>query len=162
VEERVLSEASKAEIRKIREEYPDPESALLPALSLAQRDYGGWLPEEAFDEVAEVMDLPATYVASVASFYTMLYRKPVGQHLIQVCTNLSCSLLGAEQLLDYIGNKLGIGVGETTQDGKFTLLEVECLGSCGTAPMMQVDDRYYENLTQDKIDHILAELISKG
>jgi NADH-quinone oxidoreductase subunit E len=162
VEERVLSEASKAEIRKIREEYPDPESALLPALSLAQRDYGGWLPEEAFDEVAEVMDLPATYVASVASFYTMLYRKPVGQHLIQVCTNLSCSLLGAEHLLDYIGNKLGIGVGETTQDGKFTLLEVECLGSCGTAPMMQVDDRYYENLTQDKIDHILAELISKG
>jgi NADH-quinone oxidoreductase subunit E len=162
VEERVLSEASKAEIRKIRDEYPDPQSAVLPALSLAQREYGGWLPEQAFDEVAEVMGLPATYVASVASFYTMLYGKPVGRHLIQVCTNLSCSLLGAEHLLDYIGGKLGIGVGETTQDGRFTLIEVECLGSCGTAPMMQVDDQYYENLTQDKIDHILAEMIAKG
>jgi NADH-quinone oxidoreductase E subunit len=162
VEERLLSETSKAEIRKIRDEYPDSHSALLPALSLAQRDYGGWLPQEAFDEVAALMGLPATYAASAASFYTLLNRKPVGQHLIQVCTNLSCSLLGAEHLLDYIEGKLGIGVGETTQDSKFTLLEVECLGSCGTAPMMQVDDRYYENLTEARIDQILAELSSKG
>jgi NADH-quinone oxidoreductase E subunit len=158
VEERLLSETSKAEIRKIRQEYPDAQSAMLPALNLAQRDYGGWLPEQALDEVAAVMGLPATYVASVASFYTMLNRKPVGQHLIQVCTNLSCSLMGAEHLLDYLGGKLGIGVGETTEDGKFSLMEVECLGSCGTAPMMQVDDRYYENLTQDKIDEILNTL----
>lgn len=154
----MLSEESKAEIRRVRDEYPDPQSALLPALCLAQQDYGGWLPEAAFDEVASVMDLPATQVASVATFYTMLNKKPVGRHLVQVCTNISCSLLGAEHLVEHIGRKLGITVGETTGDGKFTLLEVECLGSCGTGPMMQVDDRYYENLTEDKIDRILAEL----
>jgi NADH-quinone oxidoreductase subunit E len=154
----VLSEQSKREIQKIRDEYPDPQSALLPALYLAQQDYGGWLPEQAFDEVAEVMGLPPTQVASVATFYTMLNKKPVGRHLIQVCTNISCSLLGAEHLLSYISRKLGIAVGETSGDGKFTLLEVECLGSCGTAPMMQVDDAYHENLTEEKIDQILASL----
>jgi NADH-quinone oxidoreductase subunit E len=155
----VLSEQSKTDILKIRDEYPDAQSALLPALYLAQRDYGGWLPEGAFDEVAALMDLPPTQVAAAASFYTMLNRRPVGQHLIQVCTNISCSLLGAEHLLDYVGRKLGIGVGETTPDGKFTLLEVECLGSCGTGPMMQVNDAYYKNLTEEKIDSILAGMM---
>ena len=154
----MLSEKSKAEILKIRDEFPDPQSALLPALCLAQEDYGGWLPEAAFDEVAAVMGLPATQVAAVASFYTMLNRKPVGRHLVQVCTNISCSLLGAEHLVEFIGRKLGIGLGETTPDGRVTLLEVECLGSCGTAPMMQVDDTYYENLTEEKIVQILANL----
>lgn len=155
----MLSEQSKTDILKIRDEYPDAQSALLPALYLAQRDYGGWLPEGAFDEVAALMDLPPTQVAAAASFYTMLNRRPVGQHLIQVCTNISCSLLGAEHLLDYVGRKLGIGVGETTPDGKFTLLEVECLGSCGTGPMMQVNDAYYENLTEERIDSILAGMM---
>lgn len=154
----MLSEESKSEIQRIRDEYPDPQSALLPALYLAQRDYGGWLPQEAFDEVAHAMDLPATQVAAAASFYTMLNQKPVGRHVVQVCTNISCSLLGAEHLLQYVGRKLGIEPGETTPDGKFTLLEVECLGSCGTAPMMQVDDAYHENLTEDKIDRILTEV----
>ena len=154
----MLSEQSKREIRKIRDEYPNPQSALLPALYLAQQDHGGWLPEQAFDEVAEVMGLPPTQVAAAAAFYTMLNKKPVGRHLIQVCTNISCSLLGAEHLLSYISRKLGIDVGETTGDGKFTLLEVECLGSCGTAPMMQVDDLYHENLTEEKVDQILAGL----
>ena len=153
-----LSKQSKREIEKIRDEYPDAQSALLPALYLAQQDYCGWLPEQAFDEVAEVMGLPATQVAAAATFYTMLNKKPVGRHLIQVCTNISCSLLGAEHLLSYISQKLGINVGETTEDGKFTLLEVECLGSCGTAPMMQVDDAYYENLTKEKVDQILASM----
>lgn len=155
----MLSEQSKTDILKIRDEYPDAQSALLPALYLAQRDYGGWLPEGAFDEVAALMDLPPTQVAAAASFYTMLNRRPVGQHLVQVCTNISCSLLGAEHLLDYVARKLGVGVGETTPDGKFTLLEVECLGSCGTAPMMQVDDAYYENLTEEKVDGILAGMM---
>ena len=155
----MLSEQAKTEILRIRDEYPDAQSALLPALYLAQQDYGGWLPEGAFDEVAAVMDLPATLVSSVASFYTMFNKKPVGRHLIQVCTNISCSLLGAESLVGYIGRKLGIQPGETTEDARFTLLEVECLGSCGTAPMMQVDDAYYEDLTEEKIDRILAELM---
>jgi NADH-quinone oxidoreductase subunit E len=155
----VLSEQAKAEILKIQDEYPDPQSALLPALYLAQQDYGGWLPEEAFDEVAAVMDLPATFVSSVASFYTMFNKRPVGRHLIQVCTNISCSLLGAESLVGYIGRKLGIQPGEITEDARFALLEVECLGACGAAPMMQVDDAYYENLTEERIDRILAELM---
>jgi NADH-quinone oxidoreductase E subunit len=158
LEELVLSDKSKTEILKIRDEVPDPRSALLPALCLAQQDYGGWLPEAAFDEVAAVMGLAATQVAAVASFYTMLNRKPVGRHLVQVCTNISCSLLGADHLVEFIGRKLGIGLGETTPDGRVTLLEVECLGSCGTAPMMQVDDTYFENLTEEKIVQILANL----
>jgi NADH-quinone oxidoreductase E subunit len=125
---------------------------------LAQQDHGGWLPEEALDAVAEAMELPATRVAAVASFYTMLNRKPVGKHMIQVCTNLACSLLGAEHLVDHLARRLGIGVGETTADGQFTLLEVECLGSCGTAPMMQIDDAYYENLTVEELDRIIDRL----
>ena len=153
-----LSEQSKREIQQIRDEYPDAQSALLPALYLAQQDYCGWLPEQAFDEVAEAMGLPPTQVAAAATFYTMLNKKPVGRHLIQVCTNISCSLLGAEHLLSYISRKLGIKVGETTEDGRITLLEVECLGSCGTAPMMQVNDAYHEDLTEEKIDQILASL----
>jgi NADH-quinone oxidoreductase subunit E len=158
----VLSEKSKAEIEKLRGEYPDPQSALLAALNLAQKDYGGWLPQEALAQVAGEMDLPIATVGAVASFYTMLYRKPMGRHLIQVCTNISCSLLGAGHLVEYISDRLGIRPGETTPDGLFTLLEVECLGSCGTAPMMQVDDRYYDMLTEQKIDQILRKLAQEG
>jgi NADH-quinone oxidoreductase E subunit len=158
LEETVLSEKAKTEIASLRDEYPDAQSALLPALYLAQAEYGGWLPETALDSVAEVMGLPSTLVASVASFYTMLNGRPAGQHTIQVCTNISCSLAGAGSLLEYISHKLGISPGETTPDGKFTLLEVECLGSCGTGPMMQVNDTYHENLTEPRIDEILASL----
>jgi NADH-quinone oxidoreductase E subunit len=168
VGERLLSETSKAEIRKLRKEFAgsvpddprlrDVSAALLPALELAQRDYGGWLPEEALAEVGALMELPPAQVAAVASFYTMLNLKPVGRHLVQVCTNVSCSLLGAEHLVVYIARRLGIEPGETTPDGKFTLLEVECLGSCGTAPMMQLDDTYYEGLTEQKIEEILESL----
>lgn len=154
----MLSDSSIRELRRIRKEYPDPQSALLPALYRAQEDYGGWLPEGAFEEVAAEMDVSPALVASVASFYTMLNRRPVGRHLIQICTNISCSLLGSERLVEHVSRKLNVQPGETTADGKFTLLEVECLGSCGTAPMMQVDDQYYETLTKDRVDEILASL----
>ena len=154
----MLTDKSKEEIRRIRDEYPDPDSALLPALYLAQNDYDGWLPEEAIEAVAAVMGLTPARVGAMASFYTLFHRQPVGRHVIYVCTNVACSLLGAQHLLDYLGQKLGIRVGETSADGRFTLMEVECLGSCGTGPMMQVDDQYYENLTEDKIDQVLAEL----
>ncbi len=137
--------------------YPQARSALLPALEIAQRE-AGYLSPQVLREVALLMDLPPVEVASVASFYTMLYRRPVGKHVIQVCTNISCSLMGAEHIVDVLRKKLGIEVGETTPDGRFTLLTVECLGSCGTAPMMQVDDTYYENLTEERLDAILAEL----
>jgi NADH-quinone oxidoreductase subunit E len=153
----VLSENVKAEIKQFKGKYPDPKSALLTALHVAQREHG-WLSPEVMNDVAEVMDLPPTEVASVTSFYTMFNRRPVGENLVQVCTNISCSLLGAEHIVEYIKNKLGIDVGETTLDNKFTLVTVECLGSCGTAPMMQINDTYYENLTEKKIDQILAEL----
>ena len=153
----MLSEKARAEITELKGKYPDPKSALLPALEIAQREHG-WLSEEVMREVGQAMGLPPTEVASVASFYTMFYMQPVGKHVIQVCTNISCSLLGAEHIVDYISRKLDIDVGDTTPDGKFTLLTVECLGSCGTAPMMQVDDAYHENLTEEKIDRILAGL----
>ena len=153
----MLSENAKAEIKQVRGKYPDPRSALLPALHVAQQEHG-WLSPEVMRDVAEVMDLPPTEVASVISFYTMFNRQPVGENLIQVCTNISCSLLGAEHIVEYLKSKLGIDVGETTPDNKFTLVTVECLGSCGTAPMMQINDTYYENLTEEKIDRILAEL----
>jgi NADH-quinone oxidoreductase E subunit len=152
-----LSENAVARIKTVREKYPDPHSALLPALDIAQREHG-WLSEEVMGDVAELMDLAPVEVSSVVSFYTMFNRRPVGRYLIQVCTNVSCSLLGAEHLVEYIKNKLGIEVGETTPDKLFTLTTVECLGSCGTAPVMQINDTYYENLTEEKIDKILAEL----
>ena len=153
----MLSENVKAEIKQFKGRYPDPKSALLTALHVGQREHG-WLSPEVMRDVAEVMELPLAEVGSVASFYTMFNHQPVGENLIQVCTNISCSLLGAEHIVEYLKNKLGIDLGETTPDNKFTLVTVECLGSCGTAPMMQVNNTYYENLTEEKIDRILAEL----
>ncbi|UCC63967.1 MAG: NADH-quinone oxidoreductase subunit NuoE [Anaerolineae bacterium] len=154
----MLSEELKTRITQLKERYPQSKSALLPALHLAQREHDGWLSEEVMAEVAEVMGLPSAEVRSVVSFYTLFNRQPVGRYLVQVCTNISCSLLGAEHIVNHLERKLGIGVGETTPDGLFTLLKVECLGSCGTAPMMQVNDTYYENLTVERVDQILSEL----
>jgi len=153
----VLSDKAKSEIQQLKARYPHPNSALLPALALAQKEHG-WLSPEVLEEVAQVMELSPAQVGSVASFYTMFNRRPVGKYLVQVCTNIACSLLGAEHIVEHLKRQLGIGVGETTPDGRFTLMEVECLGSCGTAPVMQVNDTYYENLTAEKVDQILAEL----
>jgi NADH-quinone oxidoreductase subunit E len=153
----VLSDKAVEAIRQAQARYPHPRSALMPALHIVQGELG-WLPEEALVQVAGLLELTPAEVLSVASFYTMYNRRPVGKYLIQVCTNVSCSLLGAEHLLEHISRKLGIGVGETTPDGLFTLVEVECLGSCGTAPVMQVNERYYEQLTAAKVDAILDEL----
>lgn len=153
----MLSDKAKSEIQQLKARYPHPNSALLPALALAQKEHG-WLSPEVLEEVAAVMDLSPAQVGSVASFYTMFNRRPVGKYLIQVCTNIACSLLGAEHIVEHLKRQLGINVGETTPDGRFTLMEVECLGSCGTAPVMQVNDTYYENLTAEKVDEILAEL----
>jgi NADH-quinone oxidoreductase E subunit len=153
-----LTDQAQAEILRLRDEYPVAQSALIPALQLAQRDCGGWLPQDALDQVARLLALPATMVTAAATFYTMLQREPVGRHMIQVCTNLACSLLGGQHLLACLGRRLGIDPGQTTPDGKFTLCEVECLGSCGTAPVMQIDDRTYENLTEEQVYHILDEL----
>jgi NADH-quinone oxidoreductase E subunit len=161
-ENRLLSEEVRIAIQRLRQGFPDERSAVLPALHLAQEDRDGWLPSAAIDEVAALLGLPATYVGAVASFYTLFNRQPVGRHRIYVCTNVSCSLLGAERIVEVLASKLGIRPGETTPDGLFSLFEAECLGSCGTAPMMQVDDRYYENLTEAAIDDILDSLRGSG
>ena len=153
----MLSDNVKSEIRQLKARYPHPNSALLPALALAQKERG-WLSPEALEEVAEVMGLAPAQVGSVASFYTMYNCSPVGKHLVQVCTNIACSLLGAEHIVEHLKRRLGVEVGGTTPDGQFTLVEVQCLGSCGTAPMMQVNDVFYENLTEERVDQILAEL----
>ncbi len=150
----------KEKVEEIAGRYPERRSALLPALFLAQKEYG-YLTKEAMEEVASILGLSPVQVYEVATFYTMFNKKPVGKFHVQVCTNVSCSLLGSEMIVNCLEKKLGIKAGETTKNKLFTLTEVECLGSCGTAPMMQINDAYYENLTEEKVENILNELRSK-
>jgi NADH-quinone oxidoreductase subunit E len=137
--------------------YPRKEAAILPVLYLAQQEFG-YLGPEAIEYVGRLMGQSPARVHGVVSFYTMFKTKLIGRHHIQVCRTLPCALRGAGQLTSFIKKTLGIEVGQTTADGRFTLSEVECLASCGTAPMMQINDDYYENLTDDKVTEILASL----
>lgn len=137
--------------------YPTKHAALIPALWVVQADEG-WVSPENAEEIATVLDITASEVNEVVSFYTMFSRKPVGRHHIQVCVGICCRLRGADDVVDRLKKALGIDVGETTPDNKFTLSTVECLGSCGTAPMMQIDNDYYEDLTKDKIEKIVKNL----
>ena len=153
----MLSEAALKEIDDIQKKYPTKRSAVLPSLYVAQGEQG-YLTQEAMAEIARILEIPPTQVYEAATFYTMYNKKPVGKYHIQVCANLSCSLLGADHLVEYLSAKLGIKKGETTEDKRFTLSTVQCLGSCGTAPMLQLNDDYHENLTEEKIDKILDSL----
>lgn len=153
---KVRPETEKA-IEELVGRYPVREAALIPALHKIQDDLG-WMPVEAMDWVADKLGLPRVRVYGVVSYYTMFRRKQPGRHRLEICTNLSCSLMGAEHLRDHLCRKLGVKSGETTGDGRITLEEVECLGSCGTAPVMIVDDEYHENLTPEKVDTILSDL----
>lgn len=137
--------------------YPKKEAAMLPVLYLAQQEFGH-LSTEAIEYVAKIMEQSPARVQGVVSFYTMFNTKPIGRHHIQVCRTLSCALGGAEKITEFLKQKLGIEPGQTTADGRITLSEVECLASCGTAPMMQINDDYYENLTEDKVTEILEKL----
>jgi NADH-quinone oxidoreductase subunit E len=137
--------------------YPRKEAAMLPVLYLAQGEFGHLGPE-AIDYVAKLMGQPPARVHGVVSFYTMFNMKPIGRHHIQICRTLPCALGGAEKITAVIRQRLGVEPGETTPDGRFTLSEVECLASCGTAPMMQINDDYYENLTEEKVAEILHSL----
>lgn len=157
---RPLSEEAKERIRELMTQYPRRQSALLPALYVAQADHG-FLTHGGMRDIAAMMNLDPAEVEAVATFYTLYIRQPVGEHVLQVCTTLSCALCGGVTLLHHLERKLGIRVGETTPDGKFTLMAVECLASCGTAPMMQVNDLYVENLTPDKADDLVEELRGK-
>jgi NADH-quinone oxidoreductase subunit E len=137
--------------------YPKKEAAMLPVLCLAQQEFGH-LGEEAIAYIAKILEQPPARVHGVVSFYTMLNMKPIGRHHIQVCRTLPCALRGAEKITGFLKQKLGIELGQTTSDKRFTLTEVECLASCGTAPMMQINDDYYENLTEAKVTEILESL----
>ncbi len=121
--------------------YPEKKSAVLPVLYMAQKEFG-FLSQEAIEYVAKLMDIPAARLYGIVTFYTMLNMNPVGRHHLQVCRTLPCALLGSERIINYLKKKLGINLGETTPDGRFTLSEVECLASCGTAPVMQINDDY--------------------
>ena len=144
------------EIEALRKEYPHPHAMLLPVLWKAQRDFG-WISNETMELVAKTCDTTPAHVYSIVTFYTMFETERPVQYHIQICRNLSCSLLGAESLLEHLEKRLGIRAGEVTEDGKFRLSTVECLASCGTAPVMQVNRTFFENLTVEKIDELLEE-----
>ena len=141
----------------MRAQYPQARSAVLPALRLAQERHG-WLPPEALREVAEALDETPAFCLAVASFYDMFHLQPVGRHLIEVCTNVSCALVGAQQTLEAFQDELGIRAGETTEDGAFTLRALECAGGCGWGPVVAVDHRYREPVRADDVPAIVQEL----
>jgi NADH-quinone oxidoreductase subunit E len=147
-------------VQKIIRRYPvgREKSALLPILHLAQDAFGGWLSVEAMDYVASLLKLQPIEVYEVASFYTMFNLSETGQYVFQVCHTGPCCLVGSERIIKHLEKRLGIGVGETTPDGLFTLKTVECLASCGTAPVMQFGKKYVEHLTEEKLDHLIEEL----
>lgn len=153
-----FSPDSEALIKSLIKRYPQGQqkSALLPVLHIAQAEFG-WLSVPVMDKVAELLDIQPIEVYEVASFYTMFNLRPVGKCLIEVCRTSSCWLRGAEDIVKHIEKRLGIKEGETTPDGKFTLRTVECLGSCGTAPMLQIGEKFHENLTFEKVDQIIEE-----
>ncbi len=153
----VFSEIAMNTVQIIISHYPPEKikSALLPVLHVAQAEFGGWLSPETMDYVASVLKIKPIEVFEVASFYTMYNLKPVGKCVLEVCQTSSCWLMGAEDIVKYIEKKLNIKVGETTKDGMFTLKTAECLGSCGTAPMLQCGASYHENLTYEKVDNLL-------
>ncbi len=153
----MLSEGAIKKINELTGNYASRRSAVMPALFVVQREYG-YITEQGMREVANILGLMPVQVFEIATFYTMYNKKPVGKYHIQVCTNIACSLLGAEHIVDFLSKKLGVKVKETTPDKRLTLSTVECLGSCGTAPMMQINDAYYEDLTEEKIGEILNSL----
>ena len=154
-----FNEQQLQEFNRLVARYPSDKqkSALLPVLHLAQDTFGGWLSAETMDYVAELLHIEPIEVYEVATFYSMYNLKPVGKYLFEVCHTGPCMISGSDNIVDYIKQKLNIGVGETTTDGMFTLKTVECLGACGYAPMMQLGKTYREHLTKEKVDAIVDE-----
>jgi NADH-quinone oxidoreductase subunit E len=147
------------EIQTIAARYPERRSAVMPALRLAQERYG-WLPADAFREVGDALDLTPAYCKAVASFYDMFHLEPVGRHMIEVCTNISCALVGAQQVLEAFEQELGVHAGDTTEDGEFTLRTIECAGGCGWGTVVSVDHRYREPVKPEDVTAIVEELRS--
>lgn len=151
----MFTEENLQRIETLKSRYPTTKALTLPALWIAQEQFG-WISPETMKYIAGLLDVPLRHVYGVVTFYTMFNTRPVGKYHLQVCTNVSCMLRGSDELCDRISKQLGVSVGETTKDNKFTLSKVECLGSCGTAPMMQVNDDYVENLSPSGIDQLLS------
>ncbi len=150
-----------ARIEKILKRYPTKQAALLPVLWVAQETWG-WISKESAEEVARLLDLPVAHVDGVLTFYTMYNLRPVGKHLLQFCTSLSCHLAGAGRLVERCEKRLGIGLEETTADGKFTLLEVECIAGCDRAPSMMINDAYHEPMDEKRLDDLLDRLAKEA
>ena len=144
-------------IEKLKALYPDSKSAIMPVLWMAQKKWG-WLSINVMRHVGEVMNLPYSHVFGVASFYTMYFKKPMGRYHVQVCTNVSCMLRGGEKLYDHVSRRYGIGHNQRTQDGMFSLEEVECMGACGGAPMVAINEDYHENISVEDLDRLLDSL----
>ena len=153
-----FSPAAREKLADLLQRYPTREAALIPALHIAQREWGGWLPDAAIAAVARELDLPAARVYGVVTFYDLLHQHQVGRHRIRVCTNLSCMLRGSDEIMAVLHDELKVGENEITPDGRCSFVHFECLGSCDTAPMMMIDDTYHENLTPERVRQILTEL----
>ena len=151
-----LSENTLAAIEKAAAKYPDRNSALMPALWAAQGEFG-YLSPEVIEAVALAVGVPKAKAQGVATYHSLYWKKPVGKNVVMLCTNVACTLMGAETVLEHLETKLGIHEGGTTADGKFTLMEVECIGSCGSGPAMVINETFYYNLDTDRIDEILAK-----
>ena len=158
-----FSENKLQEVQAIINRYPEgkQKSALIPLLHMAQEEFGGWLSPESMDYVASLLSIEPIEAYEVATFYSMYNLQPVGKHLFEVCQTGPCMLNGSDKIINYIKTKLNIGVGETTEDGMFTLKTVECLGACGYAPLMQLGKHYREHLTEEKVDAIIEECRNK-
>jgi NADH:ubiquinone oxidoreductase subunit E len=147
-----------AQIRRLRKQYPQSTSAVLPALRLAQEQHGGWLPPDAIREVADALDLTPAYCVSIASFYDQFHLEPMGRTVIEVCTNVSCALSGAQEVLNAFERELGIDAGSTSEDGAFTLGTIECLGGCGWASVVAIDNRHRLRVKAGDVAGIVEEL----
>ncbi len=152
------SAAAQAQVKELIARYPTREAALIPALHIAQREWGGWLPDAAIAAVASALELPAAKVYGVVTFYDLLHQHQVGRHRIRICTNLPCMLRGSDEIMETVREELAVGEDEVTPDGRCSFVHFECLGSCDTAPMMMIDDTYHENLTPERVRRILREL----
>ena len=150
-----LSAEGLATVKKELVRYEDKMSAIIPALYIAQKENKGWISEDVIAHLSQVMEIPASRINEVFKFYTMFNQKPVGKYHVQVCTNISCALEGGREMANHICHELGVKYNEVTADGRFTVSKVECLGSCGTAPMMQVNDTYHEKLTPETAMNLL-------
>lgn len=153
-----LPDEVRSRIAEVRRRYPTARAALLPALALAQKAHGGWLPDAAIEAVARELELDPAEAYGVVTFYDLFHQKPVGRHRIRVCTNVSCMLRGSDEIIETLRGELGVGEDRVTPDGRCSYVHFECLGSCDTAPMMMVDDDYHENLTPERVRQLLREL----